>query len=787
MRINLKLLVVFLEITLIPLIILGFVAYSGAEKEITSQIISKLEALADIQKSRFENANKENAERLTLLTGNLQLNEETDKYNKTPNRESQEKIQKILIEAIKGLPSFKEVSIASLNGDIISSTNPKSIGLNLSKYEYFQKGKNANSVTNFSKDRNGIISLNIAGPLILDNKTIGVLVVNSDGSNIATIVFNNTGLGETGETLLATKDSNGDTLFLTPVRFDPNAALFRIVPKDKINIPSTHAVNGEEKIMLEAADYNNIPVIAVTRYIPEAKWGIVAKISQNEVYGPINKLRNLLIFMGIISAVIITFISFSVAKSFTDPISKLADTARKISSGDLSQRITVNSKDEIGALAEVFNEMTSKLQVNYRDLEMKVFDRTRQLTTKVNELEDAKKATLNLLEDLEEAKVKDEALVRDLEKFKLAMDNTSESIVIADPEGIMIYGNKAIERTTGYKPEEAIGKKSGVLWKTPMPPAYYQKMWDTIKKQKKVFIGEIQNKRKNGEVYAAAISISPIFDKTGEIIYFVGIERDITKEKDVDRAKTEFVSLASHQLRTPLSTVNWYAEMLLAGDVGKVTPKQREYLDEVYRSNQRMVALVNALLNVSRLELGTFVVEPKPTYIVKLARSVIDEQKPQIDEKRLQFIPSFEKNIPLIQADPKLLRMVVQNLLSNAVKYTPEKGKIELSLALDNEKKAVLLKISDTGYGIPKNQQDKIFTKLFRADNVREMDTEGTGLGLYIVKSIVEHSGGKIWFTSPSSAKATASKEENKGTTFYVTLPFENMKKKEGTKSLLVS
>ena len=122
-----------------------------------------------------------------------------------------------------------------------------------------------------------------------------------------------------------------------------------------------------------------------------------------------------------------------------------------------------------------------------------------------------------------------------------------------------------------------------------------------------------------------------------------------------------------------------------------------------------------------------------------------------------------------MQVDPKHLRMVLQNLLSNAVKYTPEDGKIELSISLA-DKENVLLKISDTGYGIPKHQQDKIFTKLFRADNVRDKDTDGTGLGLYIVKSIVENSGGRVWFKS-------SGEEENKGTVFYVTLPLDGVKK----------
>jgi len=265
----------------------------------------------------------------------------------------------------------------------------------------------------------------------------------------------------------------------------------------------------------------------------------------------------------------------------------------------------------------------------------------------------------------------------------------------------------------------------------------------------------------------AITATSVILD--GKLIGAIEVFRDITRENEVDRAKSEFVSLASHQLRTPLATVNWYTEMLLAGDAGKVTSDQKKYLEKIYTGNKRMVELVNAFLNVSRIELGTFTIEPKLTDVIELVQSVVDEQKFQIDEKKITLFMVFEKNIPLIQVDQKLLRMVVQNLLSNAGQYTPEGGRIEVSLGLD-DKRNVLLKISDTGYGIPKNQQDKIFTKLFRADNVREKDTEGTGLGLYIVKSIMEHSGGRVWFESA----------QDKGTTFFASLPLEGMQKKEG-------
>jgi PAS domain S-box-containing protein len=328
------------------------------------------------------------------------------------------------------------------------------------------------------------------------------------------------------------------------------------------------------------------------------------------------------------------------------------------------------------------------------------------------------------------------------------------------------------ERITGYSKKEMLGKKSGDLWGGKMDKAFYQKMWKTIRQEKKVFVGELTNKRKNGEKYEVQLRISPVLDEKGNEIFLVGIERDITKEKEVDRAKTEFVSLASHQLRTPLTSINWYAEMLLSGDAGKLTDDQQQFIDEIYRGNKRMVDLVNALLNVSRIELGTFSVEPKSVNIAEIANSVLEELKPQIQEKQMNVAVKYDKNTPTIKADPQLTRIIFQNLLSNAVKYTPAKGKIALNITKD--KKDLFIKVTDSGYGIPKAQQAKIFTKLFRADNIQKKDVEGNGLGLYIVKSIIEHSGGKIWFES----------EENKGATFFVTLPLTGMRKRKGTKGL---
>ncbi|RJQ28821.1 sensor histidine kinase [Candidatus Parcubacteria bacterium] len=251
------------------------------------------------------------------------------------------------------------------------------------------------------------------------------------------------------------------------------------------------------------------------------------------------------------------------------------------------------------------------------------------------------------------------------------------------------------------------------------------------------------------------------------------MKRELQHAEEISRMKDEFVSLASHQLRTPPATVNWYAEILLSGDLGKLNDEQQKYLEEIFKANKRMIGLVNDFLNISRIELGTLTVEPQPTNLVEAAESVLAELEPQIKRKETQIQKHFVSNLPIISTDPKLMRIVFQNLLSNAVKYTPPRGTVAVAIEKHLEPQAigipgsaggeshVFVTVSDTGYGIPAFQRDKIFTKLFRADNVKTKETEGTGLGLYLVKAIIERCGGTIWFES----------EEGKGTTFCVSLP----------------
>ncbi len=371
---------------------------------------------------------------------------------------------------------------------------------------------------------------------------------------------------------------------------------------------------------------------------------------------------------------------------------------------------------------------------------------------------------------------------QETERFKLAVENASEHIVITDADARIIYANPAAERITGYTLSEMIGKKAGGpdLWGGQMDPVFYRDLWKVVKHDKKPFRGDLTNRRKNGETYIAQSSISPIVDRSGEVVYFVALERDITHEKEVDRAKTEFVSLASHQLRTPLSSVKWYAELLEDQGTGTLNEKQRGYLREIISGNQRMIRLVNALLNVSRLELGTFVIEPESIELRGYLEGLHANLQLYLPERGVNIDFIIADEISVIEADPNLLRMIFENVLTNGIKYSNPNGVVTCRLihqaagsALDGRlvaTESLGVIVEDRGIGIPIVQQKNVFSKLFRAENAKAAVSNGNGLGLYLVKSIVDQIHGSVWFQSV----------EGRGTTFFIILPFKGLRERTG-------
>lgn len=370
------------------------------------------------------------------------------------------------------------------------------------------------------------------------------------------------------------------------------------------------------------------------------------------------------------------------------------------------------------------------------------------------------------LAETEEDKARDEAMLGSL----------GEGLVVLDTEGKVVRMNPMSESLLGWTQAEVAGKKWDDV------AALETEEGHRIEADKRATIRVLTSGkaisndknyyvRRDGKKFPVGTTAAPIIfgDK---VIGVIAVFRDITREKYIDRAKSEFVSLASHQLRTPLSSIKWFSEMLLAGDAGQLADEQKQFVENIAQSNERMIELVNGLLNISRIESGRIIVDPVLTDLGQLVRELVTELERKIKDKDLNLVISVAEGMPRINIDPKMVRQVYMNLLTNSIKYTAPNGRIVVLISVKGDE--VLSQISDNGYGIPKREQARIFTKFYRGENVVKLETEGTGLGLYLVKAIVESSGGRIWFES----------EDGKGTAFWFTLPLSGVVAKKGEVTL---
>lgn len=756
-RINLTFFLQFILLIIIVGIIIGYFSFS----QMTKEKINLLVVAADSRAAHLETYFEDNIEELKLILSRTQLLNNINNYNSNKSEKIKKDIVKIITDAKNSIDEIESIYFINLSGKIEASTDEVYAGQDFIDWNRISDEPDKDHV--FFGKKEGKDYLFFSGPFILNEKNIGIGVMMIKLDELTEIIHDNVGLGQTGEVLIAYKDVSEKRAYPITRRFESDS-LLNSQENELVAQPMKEAINGVEKIFTSTFDYRNVKVIAVSKYVDSAKLGLVAKIDQSEAYADSFYLLYIILVTVIVFIFIFLLISIILSRKITQPIEKLNQAIDIVKNGNLDFKVDLKRQDEIGELSESFDEMTQAIKKSQSDIEIKVSEQTKEINEKAKFLADQRLAILNILEDVQEEKVNSE-------KLASIVRSAEEPIISKDLNGNITSWNRGAENLYGFTSQEILGKSIKII----VPADHYQEVDDflaEVSKGKNLDHFQTVRMKKDGTLVDVSISISPIKDLNGKVIGASTIAMDITKEKAIDKAKTEFVSLASHQLRTPLSAINWYTEMLLAGDAGKINEEQKNYLDEIYRGNQRMVDLVNALLNVSRIDLGTFAIEPQPTQIIDLSKSVVNELKQQIESKKLKIKEVYDSTLPLMNVDPKLIRIIFQNLLSNAVKYTPDKG--EVSVSIQKQKKEALIKVTDTGYGIPQGQQDKIFQKLFRADNVREKDTEGTGLGLYVVKSIVDQSNGKIWFESA----------ENKGTTFYVSIPLVGMTKKEGTKEL---
>lgn len=362
-----------------------------------------------------------------------------------------------------------------------------------------------------------------------------------------------------------------------------------------------------------------------------------------------------------------------------------------------------------------------------------------------------------------------ENLRKNLEKlniFKQAVESSSNHIVITDEDGFILFANRSAQKITGFN-WNAMLNNTPRLWGGEMSPEFYQKFWLT-KNEKINFDGEINNRRKDNSLYVSLTHISPI-TINNKVMGYIGTEDDITEKKELGRIKDEFLSIASHELRTPMTAIKGFASMVLEGDYGELSLKMKEPLLNIQTSTERLIHLVNDLLNLTRIEAGRF----------KLNLENFDPSK-VIDESVYSLLPiAEEKGLKLtvkksakcsVQADVDNLRQIIVNLVGNSLKFTP-KGEIYVEQTSEGE--FAKFSVVDTGVGIAEEDMGRIFGKFEQIHTNQIGKPQGTGLGLFICKTLVENMGGTMWVEKSIVGK---------GSTFSFTLPLSQSKIAENTK-----
>ncbi|MDP2709325.1 MAG: ATP-binding protein [bacterium] len=375
-----------------------------------------------------------------------------------------------------------------------------------------------------------------------------------------------------------------------------------------------------------------------------------------------------------------------------------------------------------------------------KNLEKKVREKTRQLRRSLEEIKDEQGKTLAIV-----ANFTDPLIVLD-KNNKISLVNPAAakifSLTKSDLGKKISTDNKfsvANFRTVikkEFKINEIEGGESAALYA-----------------QEEIVVAD------RGQDFVYKIITAKILGADREILGTMKMFYDLTREKTIDRMKSEFISVAAHQLRTPLSAIKWVIRMILDGDAGQLNLEQQELLNKGYISNERIIRLVNDLLNVSRIEEGKFGFDFMKTDFNEVLDVSLANVEELVKKNRQKLIIKKPDSLPPVYLDKERMVMVMQNLLSNAIKYSPPKSRVEIIIEADE--KNIEVKIIDHGAGIPEQDQSKLFTKFFRAANVIKMETEGTGLGLFIVKNIIAKHNGRV----------SVSSKEGRGTEVSFSLP----------------
>ncbi len=742
---------VTLLVAILPFSLISVSFYISMKRILTNQVINQLESIASIQENRIVSIINNNLERLKLVASRTQLRLSLNEYINDPDSQHQEKMNKILSDALYSIIDFREISVLTLDGKIVASTNPNKIGTMFPNIELFIRAQQENVVDAFFIQEDHTLRAYLCGPLHLEKKLLGVVVIKSKADILLSLVRDYSGLGKTGETIIARRNENGDALFITPLRFDQTAALNKAIPKDTVNNPVIKALMKEERVFTDTVDYRGKPVIAVTRYIENVDWGLAVKIDKSEIFASMSTLNLIMVINFAFYITVLGVLAFFMSKTFTKPIVELTKVAERISENNFSQKVELKSKDEIGILGQTFNKMTLKL---IKSIEASK-DAEKQAEVSALQAKNAERKTRKLQE-----------------RLQLQIDRMPLGLILWDTDFKVQTWNPAAERIFGFTEEEAMGRYPYDLIVENSVKSHVDNVWKRLLEGDMTAHSTNENIIKDGRKILCEWTNTPLKEKDGTVIGVLSMVRDITEkaqlEKQLQQAqKLEAVGRltggVAHDFNNALTGIIGFADYMLMR--AKEDDPNRQYLEEIKKAGQRAALLTQRLLAFSRKQILKPVVLNLNALInelEKMIRRLIGED--------IMLVANLNKDLGRIKADPAQMEQILMNLVVNARDAMPKGGKLTIetqNIYLNEEYtknhisvqpgQYVLLAVSDNGIGMDKETQEHIFEPFFSTKE----EKGGTGLGLAMVYGIVKQSGGNIWVYS----------EPGQGTTFKIYLP----------------
>ena len=376
--------------------IFGLFTYTEMEQTIKSEILKKLEIVAKLKEKNFQDVFEQNNEKLNLVSSRYQLKVELDNYNTNSNKINKIASQKIMNEILNAIKpevtKFEDIIILNLSGRVVASTNDTYIGTIHTKDTYFIEGKKQNNVTILYKDKNQELKSYLTGPLVLNDKLLGVVTIFYNLGDLLSMFKVFEEQVATGEINLVMKDSNGDALIINPLRYNPAGSLNLTVSKDKVDTPIIQSLLKNEKIFPESKDYRGVDVLAVTRYLENLGWGLVVKMDKVEAFAPLENLKYVTILSGILVGVAIIIASTFLGNSISGPIQKLRDIMNEVAQGKFDSKIDVKGTQEIEDLAYLLELMRFNISNTNTHLNELVKERTKKIENTISELKEKEEA-----------------------------------------------------------------------------------------------------------------------------------------------------------------------------------------------------------------------------------------------------------------------------------------------------------------------------------------------------------------------------------------------------------